>query len=385
MYPVSDRFLTALRSSHTMVSRVDAWSGNVLLKRDVPISDGSVSVSSGTGVHRKLTVTIADQSLWELLSPVGVELKAYRGVRYPGGEEELVPLGVFSLDAQSVPVLTGGGISISGAPDRWAFLQRARFENPRVSNYPLTNVEQIAVLVREVLPGVGIDTGGVTTQNILSGTQVAVAVWDRDRDKTIEDLCTAAGVEAFFGNHGQFVIRDLPVLGGPPVWRVHAGRDGVMISGTASRDRSRVYNVVVVVSSKTDGSAPFAPVVVEDTDRRSPTNVHSNYLRAPYFLITSTISNAEEARAAGAALLAKTTARYVDMSVTAVVNPALEAGDLVTATDETGNSRLYQLDSFAVPLTTEASQPLTFRSLAAVSEDTSSGVTAASSVPTDSA
>ncbi len=384
MFPVSDRFIRALRDSHTMVSRVDAYSGNVLLKRDVPIVSGSVSVSAGTGVHRKLTVTVADESLWEMLSPVGVELRVWRGLQYPGGEEELVPLGVFSLDSQSRAVLTGGGISISGIPDRWAFIQRARFETPRVSDYPMRNTDQIVTLVREVLKNVGVDNGGVTNRNRLSQVTVPPLVWGRDRDKAIEDLATAAGIEVFFGNHGELRLRDIPVLGSPPVWRVRAGRNGVMIGGTATRDRSRVYNVVVVVSSKTDGNAPFTPVVVEDTDRNSPTNIYGTYGRVPYFLTSATIANTEDARAAGAAMLAKTKVRYVDMTVSAVVNPALEAGDSISTTDEHGNSRLFQLDSFDIPLTTDNTQSLTFKSLAAVTGDSGDDAPVATSqLPTE--
>jgi hypothetical protein len=370
MHPHTERFTRSLRQSHTVVCRVDAWSGPTLLARDLPVSDGSVAVSSGTGVHRKLDITIPDKSLWDLLSPVGVELRAYRGIRYPGGDEELIPLGVFSLDQQSIPVLTGDGISISSAPDRYAAVQRARFETPRTSEAGFSNVEQIARLVQEVVPTTP-ETGGITALNDLADTKVGVLVWDRDRDKAIEDLCVSAGVEAFFGPTGQLVIRDVPVMDAHPVWRVTAGRDGVMLAGTATRDRTRVYNVIVVVSSKTDGSAPFRPVIVEDTDPTSPTNVNGPYGRCPYFLTTATISNTDDARKAGQAMLAKTRGRYVDMNVEAVVNPALTEGDTVAVTTESGQSRLYLLDSFGIPLV-DAKQTLTLRSLAAVTSDASS-------------
>lgn len=369
MYPVSAAFLSALRGSHTMVSRVDAYSGPRLLMRDIPFSGGQVTVSAGTGVHRKLDLTVADSSLWSLLSPVGVELKAHRGIRFPDGSEELVPLGVFSLDQQSRPVRVGDGISISSAPDRWAAVQRARFETPRTSDYGFTNVVQIKRLVQEVVATTP-ETGQVTMSNPLATTLTPVLVWDRDRDKAIEDLCTAAGIEAFFGPTGQLVLRDIPTMDSHAVWRVHAGRDGVMLSGTATRDRTRVYNVVVVVSSRTDGQAPFTPQIVEDLDPLSPTNVNSAYGRSPYFLTTATAANAIDARKIGRALLTKTRGRYVDMSISAVANPALESGDTISATTEDGNTRLYLLDSFSVPLGAEGNQALTLRSLAAVTGET---------------
>lgn len=370
MYPVSDGFAQALRHSHTVAVRLDAYSGARCVASDLPISDGTVSVSSGSGVHRKLDVTIPDPSLWDVLAPVGTELRVSRGIRFPGGAQEMVPLGVFGIDQQSMPVLTGGAIAISSAPDRWARIQRARFETPRVSDTGLSNVAEIVQLVTEVVPS-RVENGRVSTSNPLSATTLSAAVvWDRDRDKAITDLATAAGVDVYFGPLGELVIRDVATMGAFPNWRVNTGRDGVLLSGTATRDRTRVFNVVVVVSSKTDGTAPFPPQIVEDTDPTSPTNVTGPYGRAPYFLTTALLGAAADAAAAGRALLAKTRGRFIDVAATGVVNPALEYGDTVSVPGVDGREALYLLDSFSVPLSTAADQSLTLRSLAAVSSDT---------------
>jgi hypothetical protein len=374
MHRVSDRFLTALRDSHTVINRVDAYAGDRVVMQRIPFSAGSVDVSSGTGVHRKLTLSVSDPSLWDLLSPIGIELRAYRGIRYPGGDEELVPLGVFSLDQASEPIIQGGELTFTSAPDRFAYVQRARFETPRVADNQRTAVGSIADLITEAVPCT-VDQGGVTTANPLSSARTALQVWSRDRDQAITGLCTQAGVEAFFGPTGALVIRDVPVQAPAPVWRVDAGKRGVMIQGTRTRDRSRVYNVVVVVSSVTDGTAPFAPVVVEDTDVSSPTNVSGPYGRCPVFLTTSTITNKLDAYRAGQNLLAKVRGRYVDITVDALVNPALEAGDTISVQTGPHSTALYLLDSFSVPLGPDGSQSLTLRSLAAVSGDVNQGQT----------
>lgn len=375
MFPVTDTFLEALRSSHTVAVRVDAYSGSRLLASDIPVSDGSVSVSAGTGVHRKLSLTVPDPSLWDLLSGTGVELKAYRGIRYPGGAEEMVPLGVFSLDSQSTPVVAGGAISIDSAPDRWAAVQRARFELPRASTPGLTNLAQAIRLVTEVVKTTA-ETGRVTTSNMLSASKITKAVlWDRDRDKAVADLATAAGVEIYFGPLGNLIAADVPVRQARPVWRVTTGRDGVMLGGTATRDRSRVYNVVVVLSTKTDGTPPFAPQIVADTDPTSPTNVAGTYGRVPYFYSTGLIGSAAEARALGRNILSRTRARFIDMTCEAMVNPALESGDTIAVTGLNGRESLFVVDSFSVPLSVEGNQSLTLRSLAAVTNDSDSTAT----------
>jgi hypothetical protein len=374
MYPVSAQFLAALRNSHTVAARVDAYSAGRCVARNIPFTDGSVSVSSGTGVHRKLDLTIADPGLWDVLSPVGTELRAWRGIRFPGGAEELLPLGVFSLDQQSMSVGALSTIAVSSAPDRWAQIQRARFELPRTSEHALTAVASIARLVAEVVPN-ATDTAGVSGLNPIADARTTVQVWDRDRDAAITGLCTQSGTEAFFGPRGNLIIRDVATMDTHPVWAVHTGRDGVMLSGTAIRDRTRVYNVVVVVSSKTDGTPPFQPQVVEDADPDSVTNVNGPYGRVPYFLTSATIAGPAAARAAGQALLAKTRGRFVDMTVSAVTNPALESGDTISVTGLDGGTQLFVVDSFTVPLTTEASQSLTLRTLAAVTNDSSSDAT----------
>lgn len=370
MHRVSPTFLAALRESHTVAVRVDAYQGARCVLPDVPITDGTVTVTSGTGVHRKLDVTIADPALWDRLAPIGTELKVWRGIAYPGGSREMVPLGVFSLDQQSTAIVAKGAITVSSAPDRWARVQRGRFETPRTSEHALTAVTSIVNLVSEVAP-TSPELGGVSSLNPLSGVATQLQVWDRDRDAAIAGLCTQAGVEAFFGPLGNLVIRDVPTLARAPQWRVHAGRDGVMVGGTATRDRTRVYNVIVVVSSRTDGTAPFAPQIVEDNDPTSVTNVNGPYGRSPYFLISGTLTSAADARAAGRALLVRTRGRFVDLAVEGIVNPALETGDTVSSTGVDGNPRLDLLDGFTVPLTAEGKQSLTLRTLAAVSGDTS--------------
>lgn len=371
MFPVSARFLAALGGSHTVIARVDAYSSGRCVAYDIPFSDGSVSVSSGTGIHRKLDLTISDPSLWDLLTPVGVELRAFRGVRHPGGFDELVPLGVFGLDQQSTPILRTGAITVSSAPDRWAYVQRRRFELPRTSEPSLTAVQSIVALATEAVSS-KVETGGVSfAGNHNADVPTTTQVWDRDRDSAIEDLATAAGVEVFYGPQGELVVRNVSTMTTHAVWKVHAGQRGVLLGAEATRDRTRVYNVIVVVSGKTDGSAPFQPQVVEDRDPTSITNVTGPYGRAPYFLITNTITDATAARAAGAALLTRTRGRFIDMSVDAIVNPALETGDTISTTTVKGNTHLYMVDSFTVPLTAEGSQSLTLRTLAAVTDDAS--------------
>lgn len=354
MYPVSASFLAALRGPHTLYARVDAYHGGRMLAANLPFSAGAVDIGSGDGVRRTLSLTVTDVGLWDALPPMGVELHAYRGITDPAGQHEVVPLGVFDLDQMSRAVVAPAGIEIT-APDRWARVARARFETPRVSDYQTNAVNQIATLVREAVPCAVAITA---TSPLMPGA----LVWDRDRAAAITDLATAARCEVFFDHAGSLRIIDLPVASPVPVWTVDTGPAGVMLSATASRDRARVYNVVVVSTTSTDGTGVYPPQIAADTDPLSPTYVGGPFGRVPYFIQSAVIGDRATALAAAKAWLPKVSGRFTTITAEGVVNPALDRGDTIGVTTVNGNVEPFLLDAVSVPLTADGTQTYTTRS-----------------------
>jgi hypothetical protein len=122
MYPVSDRFLTAISESGSPVTEV------VLFRTDgrvetLPHTGGSVSVDRGNATRRTCSVTLADLDLIprtaaDNLSVYGAQLRISRGVDYGNGERELVPLGVFRVDDIDGDV-DEGPVTIQGKASRW--------------------------------------------------------------------------------------------------------------------------------------------------------------------------------------------------------------------------------------------------------------------------
>lgn len=356
MYPVSPTFGQALRQAHTLSAQVDAYYGGVILLEDIPILAGQVTVNGGTGVRRTLDLTIADETLWADLDVVGVELRPSRGVRYPSGAVETIPLGVFSLDSQSMSVAPGGGISVRSAPDRWARVQRARFEAPAASvRTNRASVEAVRLVEQAV--------SGLTVLNTATSTALAGAlVWDRDRDKAVTDLLTAIAAEGYFDNTGQLVVRNAPLLSQTPVWTVDASATGVLLGGEVARDRSRTYNVVVVSSSGVDGRTPFAPQTAADSDPTSRTYVGGPFGRVPYFWSSPTVRDTTQAAAAAVTLLNRVKAVNAQLSIEAVVNPALDRGDVITVLTPTGLTERHLIDSVTIPLVVGGTQSITTRS-----------------------
>jgi hypothetical protein len=356
MYAVTGTFLQALRQSHTAIVKVDAYLGGSLLVGDMPISSGSVSINSGSGVRRQLDCTITDRTLWSTLDVIGVELRAYRGIRYPSGDTEMVPLGIFSLDAQSISVGPTGGIQVSSAPDRWARVQRAAFEQPTPAIATAAIKSEIQRLVTGAISGLTVTNSATRTD------KAGPLIWDQDRSAAIIDLATSIGAEVYFDVAGQLMIVDAPLLSQTPVWTVDASASGVLISGERMRDRARTYNVVVAYPSDLSGTAVYTPVVVADTDPTSRTYVNGPFGRVPFRYTSPAMTTSAQALVAAKALLNKVKAVNAQLNVEAVVNPALDRGDVITVLTPDGSTERHLVDAVTIPLDVTGTQQITTRS-----------------------
>jgi hypothetical protein len=356
VYPVSNTFLAAIRQAHAAYVRVDVYYGGVLVTSDIEIEDGQVTVHAGQGVRRTLDLTISDTGLWDTIAPIGTELRPYRGVRYPSGTTEAVPLGVFRIDQHSVSVAPGGGISVRSAPDRWAMVQRARFETPEASDAGTLATAEAQRLITEA-------TGaGVAASTATSAATVGAMVYERDREDIVTKLLTSAAAEAYHDWDGELVIADVPLLGQVPVWTVDAGQSGVLLGGQRSRDRTRTYNVVVVTCNVLDGQTPPAPVVVEDDDPTSPTWVGGPMGRVPYFWSSPVLLDAGQMTAAGQAILRRVKGTNAQLDLEAAVNPALDRGDVVEAVTADSAVEWHLVAGLTVPLTVTGTQQIATRS-----------------------
>lgn len=352
-------FLDAIRRSHTAYSRVEAWYGGSLVEgaEDIYFDEGEVSVTSGTGVRRTISLGIPEAKYWDLLSPIGTELKAYRGVKFNSQIIE-IPLGVFPIDVYSQSVKsTGKGMTISSAPDRWMKIQRARFPIPVKANSTMPMTEQMLYFVQLVFPGLA-NHITATSRDI-----VGVQTWERDRAGAINEMAENIGAEAYFNNDGEFVIKNIPKLSATPVWFVDSRDGGILITGDRTRDPSRTYNVVVVFPSYTDGSTPFTTQIVKDTDTTSPTYVLGPMGEVPYFFPSAVLRTNTAARLAGESLLRKVRSDNAKMAVECMVNPALQEGDVMAIYIGNGIEERHMADSFNIPLiASEATHRISTRS-----------------------
>jgi hypothetical protein len=265
--------------------------------------------------------TPASETVFDLLTPGGVELRAFRGIRFPDGDMEWIPLGRFVVDDETIIYSEDGTISIT-APDWWGQIQRAKFERIRVTSG--NAVDTIIGLVREVLPDVEV----VTTQTF---TYRAIqSRWEWDRDDAIKQLASAASVDVCFDADGKLSIRPYPILAGAqPIWRVDAGQSGIQLSAQRTRTRQGTYNVVIVRADSTDGNPPYSEQKAEDNDPSSPTYVGGSFGRAVYIHADPLMRTATQARLAARTMLDRLRALSAQVTLESVVNPALDVGDCI--------------------------------------------------------
>ncbi|WP_435610092.1 DUF5047 domain-containing protein [Streptomyces sp. C10-9-1] len=351
MYPVSDRFLQRIAEDHRPITEV------VLFRTDgstavLPHTGGSVTVDYKAQTRRTCQVTLDDIGLIprtaaDELSVYGARLRLARGVEYADGVQELAPLGTFRLDGNEGDV-DEGPVTLTGKT-----LEAVVADDKFTAPYRATGgaVASITALIQRSVPDAEIDASQATDAVIGPRT------WDVEDDPwaAVRELGAAIGCDVYCNASGTFVIAPLPDLAtATPVWTVAAGEGGVMISATRGMSADGVYNGILARGEGTEtGVAPVSALVTDD-DPGSPTYWGGPFGRRPGFFTSSTLISGGQCSAAATLLLRAARAPNARADITALPNPALEAGDVLRAVYADGSAELHQAASFTIPLGTGA-------------------------------
>ncbi|MFB7823875.1 DUF5047 domain-containing protein [Streptomyces hydrogenans] len=362
MYAVTPKFLTALTTSHQIVVTVDAYYAGVLTRADLPVAEGSVTVDRGSRTRRSLSLTVADPGLlpWDptdTLATYGQELVVKRGIRYPNGAEEVVPLGTFRITEPAGDTLYGP-VTLTGTTAE-ADIMDDRFQVPTSTRGYGGAFTALDALIHQTLPS-------ATVVNLTAGTRnpsVAVADWDAGADRwdAVVQLATAMQAEVFVDAVGRFVVVDRPnVLTGPVVWDIAEGEGGALISSARQMSRTNVFNAVQATGENAaSGSAPVS-AVAKDTDPSSPTR-----WGGPFGKVTKSISSplwttVGICQSVANFALLDAIAPNISTSIDSLPNPALEAGDIIRVS-HAGRKELFAVQSFSIPLTATGDFTITLR------------------------
>lgn len=351
MYPVSARFLAALTESHQIATEV------VLFRADGRVetlehTGGSVTVDRGQGARRTCSVTIADTDLIPLtakdkLSVYGAQLRISRGIRYPGGLIEQVPIGVFRIDQVSGDV-DEGPVTISGKSLE-AMVADDKFTS--VTKVSGTAVGAVTSLIQATLPA-------ATVVNRASDNVIGPRTYDVEGDRwaAVTECAAAIGAEVYADPDGVFIISELPdLLAVPPVWTVAAGEGGAYVSANRGMSLDGVHNAVLARGENTEADIPPVSALVTDDDPTSPTYWSGPFGHRPTFYSSATLTSVNACTSAATLKLRAAKAPNASADITSAPNPALEPGDVIRVLYPDGNKELHQVQSFSVPLDTSGS------------------------------
>jgi hypothetical protein len=329
MQTVTPLFLRALTTSHNISVRADVYYNGSVLAADIPIADGTVTLDRGSKTRRYLSLTVADVSYlpWAETDPLAVygqKIVVTRGIRYMNGLEENVPLGTFRIDNPQGDTLYGP-VTLTGSSSE-SFIQDDRFTSPASTNGYATCVDAITGLIHQTLPSATVVN--TTGRN----PSCSVVSWDAQSDRwdAVTQIATAMNAEIYIDALDRFVIANAPnVLSSTVAWGVAEGEGGVLMSAARQMSRTAVYNAVVASGENTSSNIAPVSAIARDTDPTSPTRWGGPFGKVTRFYSSGLLGTVTACQNAATTLLFDATAPNVQTSITAIPNPALEAGDVL--------------------------------------------------------
>lgn len=369
MWPVSARFLAAVKAPHAVVSAAELFTAGRLVadSSQVRIVSGSVKVDATAATRRSfdsLQLSVPDALLPTLLhrtalDPYGNEITLSRGVRYADGSVELVPQGVFRIESTAVADGPAGSREVTlGGFDRSYSISQNGWDMPYLIGAGTLVTDAIADIIQNRLPG-------TTVINLVpSAVTTATHLLDESSDPWVDGvqmLALLIGAQAYFDVLGRFVIAPVPDPSPPPVLTLSEGPGCVITELGRTYDASTARNKVILTCENGQGTPLRA--VATDTDPASPT-----YINGPFGV--RTLRESMNAAASQAALSTAARARLLQVAgvseaptMKIVPNPALDVGDVVQVTRlRSGMDHdLLIPASFELPLTYADVQPITYR------------------------
>lgn len=382
MYPTSKLWPQYIRGSHTVISRADLYPAAGPPIFGLPITAGSVAVDATSNVRRTLDCQIADQTgqftpsnVYAVAAPYGAIIRPWRGILYPDGTSELLPLGVFRISSLEVTDDGAPTLKITGS-DYSRTVARNRFVDPYVISAGQNYATAIATLADNRLPGLDQDLD--TTAEV---TPLIVIDAQEDPWQHLQDMAAAFGFEVFYDQDGGFVLQaqhdptddqvQIVYASGEDVATLTAAADGTATSLPAAAvllDLDNTYtdepgfNGVVMAAESTTLPTPLRTVLF-DMDPTSPTYSQGPYGQVPDFQSSPFITSQAACDAAAAAWLRKHIGGTNDLSFSIIPDPSLDAGDVIRIKRSGSNiDTIGVVGGLTIPLAVAEKMAVTLRS-----------------------
>lgn len=354
----TDRFYEEIRRSHRIVSWVDVISPEREVVR-LPAVDGQVDVDRTAAFRRKLSCQCIDplgsltpRTEGEVLTPYGTELRAYRGVYFSDDPEdyEVSALGVFRLSKASITDNNAGSPVIQMESfDRSRTISRHKFKVPYVIAAGTNAMTAVKDIVKRTFPDVEFNT--ITSEITTS----APLLHDSGSDpwEAVAFLARSMGCEAYFDVDGRMAVlppHDVNALPSPDFTYIE-GQSCTMLDLAREYSDEGVFNGIIVTGESPGDQLPPVRGEAWDENPTSPTYRFGPYGEVPGFITDNLAKTEEQCATIAQTQLALILGASSRLSITGVVNPSYEAGDVVQVRREKSKvDGLYSVDAFSVPL-----------------------------------
>ena len=368
MYPVTDKFLTEVRDSHVSAVKVEIYdiSNGKIIATPNPIG-GSVVIDNRRQVRRTFSLDLVDvdgtliptDPKSDILGLFNREIRIYRGVTYANGTQELVPLGVFSIDEVSISDAADGvKISIAGN-DRSLRVSNAKFTD---HSFYIASGTAKETAIKNILlsryPKVitQFPATGQVTADIYPSVDQSSDPW-----KEATNIASSAGMDLFFDATG--ICRLKPIVGGSMqngIWipsiniglsvaTYTDGSDSVLTQLSRKLSSQDSFNGVIYTGEGTNLTIGVIGTAWDDNPS-SPT-YRQTYGEKPKYMSSPTILTTNEATFAAQAELLKVIGATEELSWNQIVNPAHDVYDIVTITrPASGVKNAFIIDALTIPL-----------------------------------
>lgn len=362
----SDRFYREIRGSHTTISWIDVIAPDQELIR-LPAIEGQVDVDRSAVVRRKLSCQCIDplglitpREDGEILTPYGTELRAYRGVKYTDGTTEIAPLGVFRLSKSSVSDSnTGSPIIQLEAYDRARTIARDKFKVP----YTIASGTNAMTALKDIVKQTFADAVFDTITSAVETTGPLLYDAGADPWEAVYHLAKSMGCEAYFDVEGRMAVlppNDINALPSPDFSYVE-GEGNTMIDLAKEYNDEGVFNGVIVTGESIGDQLPPVRGEAWDMNPTSPTYRYGPYGEVPVFITDNLAKTEEQCNAIALAQLSLILGAASRLSITGIVNPSYECGDIVRVRRAKSKvDGLFSVEAFTIPLRA-ATQSLSLR------------------------
>lgn len=359
MIVTSSQFNAALTASHTVVSRVTVYSGGASTGRVLTPASGYVTADASNVVRRTCQITLNDPSVVPVLTsdplaPYGNELFLERGIQFPDGTREYVPLGVFGITGTDVQDSGAGFLMTVDGSDRARKVQRAKFTDV----YPVAAGTNVGTAIANIVTS----RYAAATLNFAPASAVTAAlVYDAGGDPwtAATDLAASIGYELFVDPTGVFVLRPVPNPYTAGIsWTYAEGALSLLSKVDRKLDDSKTINYVIVTGENAGSKTTVPRAVAQDSNTASPTYTGGPYGMVVQAVVDRTVQTTADAQAAATAILNRSLGLTEEVDSEGVLHPGQEPSDVVLVTRAragVSNAR-FSVDQVVIPL--EPSSPI---------------------------